>query len=90
MNIETQRKNIVHRILDIENQQLLNQIEDLISNEVYTYTASGKPLSASDYKNHLTTILNSKILNFLLIEIMYHGRRQNTQERKKENIIFTF
>ncbi len=58
MNIETQRKNIVHRILDIENQQLLNQIEDLISNEVYTYTASGKPLSASDYKNHLTKIMN--------------------------------
>ena len=46
MNIETQRKNIVHRILDIENQQLLSQIEDLINNEVYAYTTSGKPLSA--------------------------------------------
>jgi len=58
MNIETQRKNIVHRILDIENQQLLSQIEDLINNEVYAYTTSGKPLSASEYKNHLSEIMN--------------------------------
>ena len=31
MNVETQRKNIVHRILDIDNSQLLTKIEELNS-----------------------------------------------------------
>ena len=30
MNIETQRKNIVHRILDTENTSLLAKIEELL------------------------------------------------------------
>ena len=29
MNVETQRKNIVHRILDVQNSKLLSQIEEL-------------------------------------------------------------
>lgn len=57
MNVETQRRNIVHRILDIENFQLLNQIEELLNHNIYTYTTSGKSLSATDYKNHLTEIM---------------------------------
>jgi hypothetical protein len=57
MNVETQRKNIVHRILDIENEQLLSQIEELLDKDVYTFTTSGKPLSTSAYKNHLTEII---------------------------------
>ena len=57
MNLETQRKNIVHRILDIENEQLLSQIEELLNNDVYTFTTSGKPLSTIEYKNHLTEIM---------------------------------
>lgn len=57
MNVETQRKNIVHRILDIENAQLLNQIEELLNNDIYAYTTSGKSLSAVAYKNHLTEIM---------------------------------
>jgi hypothetical protein len=57
MNVETQRKNIVHRILDIENLQLLNQIEELLNNNTYCYTTDGKPLSANEYKNHLTEIM---------------------------------
>ena len=35
MSVETQRKNIVHRILDIDNSQLLSKIEELLNNEVY-------------------------------------------------------
>ncbi|MGL2962412.1 hypothetical protein ACSVH2_01175 [Flavobacterium sp. RSB2_4_14] len=58
MNVETQRKNIVHRILAIQNEQLLSQIEALLDNDVYTYTTSGKPLSTAAYKNHLTEIMN--------------------------------
>ena len=57
MNVETQRKNIVHRILDIENVQLLNQIEELLNNDIYAYTTSGKPLSTSAYKSHVTEIM---------------------------------
>lgn len=57
MSVETQRNNIVHRILDIENSQLLNQIEELLNSNIYTYTTSGKPLSAKEYKNHLTEIM---------------------------------
>jgi hypothetical protein len=59
MNVETQRKNIVHRILDIENEQLLNQIEELLNKDIYAYTTSGKPLSASAYNNHLTEIMKA-------------------------------
>jgi len=58
MNVETQRKNIVHRILAVQNEQLLSQIEELLDNDVYTYTTSGKPLSTTAYKNHLTEIMN--------------------------------
>lgn len=57
MKIETQRKNIVHRILEVQNAQLLNRIEELLDNETYTYTASGKPLSKKQYTNHLTQIM---------------------------------
>ena len=57
MSLETQRKNIVHRILDVENEQLLDQNETLLNNDVYSYTTSGKPLSSSTYKNHLEEII---------------------------------
>ena len=57
MNVETQRRNIVHRILDIENVQLLNQIEELLNSDVYAYTTAGKPLTVSEYKNRLDDIM---------------------------------
>lgn len=57
MNVETQRRNIVHRILDIENVQLLNQIEELLNSDVYAYTTAGKPLTVSEYKNRLDEIM---------------------------------
>lgn len=57
MNVEAQRKNIVHRILEIENPKLLSQIEELLDNDVYTYTTSGKSLSVKEYKEHLDEII---------------------------------
>lgn len=57
MNVEAQRKNIVHRILEIENSKLLSQIEELLDNDVYTYTTSGKSLSVKEYKEHLDDII---------------------------------
>ncbi|MEP6930163.1 MAG: hypothetical protein ABI850_09130 [Flavobacterium sp.] len=57
MNIEAQRRNIVHRILDIENVQLLNQIEELLNNDIYTYSTGGNPLTVREYENHLDEIM---------------------------------
>ncbi|WP_348797545.1 hypothetical protein [Flavobacterium adhaerens] len=57
MNVETQRRNIVHRILDTENVQLLNQIEDLLNNDIYAYSTAGKPFTTKEYKNHLNEIM---------------------------------
>lgn len=57
MNVETQRRNIVHRILDVENVQLLDQIEELLNKDIYTYSTDGKPLTTEEYKNHLDEIM---------------------------------
>lgn len=57
MNLATQRNNIVHRILDISDSKLLNQIEELLDKDVFTYTTSGKSLSVKEYKNHLDKIM---------------------------------
>lgn len=57
MNIETHRKNIIHRILDIENENILNKIDALLDEEGYVYTVSGKSLSAKEYKEEITSIL---------------------------------
>jgi len=57
MNAETQRKNIVHRILDVQDLNLLNQIEALLDNDIYSYTTSGKTLTVKEYKNHLDEIM---------------------------------
>lgn len=57
MTVETQRNNIVHRILDVQNVQLLSKIEDLLDNDVFLYKTNGIPLSINEYKNHLTKIM---------------------------------
>jgi len=75
MNVKKKKKNIVHRILAIQNEQLLSQIEALLDNDVYTYTTSGKPLSTAAYKNHLTEIMNFSET----VEIGY-----TTEEAKKK------
>jgi hypothetical protein len=57
MKLTTQCNNIVHRILDISDFKLLNQIEELLDKDVFTYTTSGKSLSVKEYKNHLDEIM---------------------------------
>lgn len=56
MSLESQRRNSLHRILAIENSQLLNQIEDILNKDIYT--TSGKPLSINECKNHINEIMN--------------------------------
>ncbi|MGG7036564.1 MAG: hypothetical protein ACI7YS_15415, partial [Flavobacterium sp.] len=57
MNVEIQRKNIVHRILEVQDSKLLNQIEALLDSDIYAYSTSGKPLTAKEYKEHLDQIM---------------------------------
>ncbi len=57
MSVETQRNNIVHRILDVQNSQLLNKIEALLDDDVFIYTTAGKSLSVKEYRAHLSKIM---------------------------------
>lgn len=59
MNITSQRNNIVHRILEVSDMKLLNKIEELLDNDVFTYTTSGEPLSVKEYKNHIEEMLKA-------------------------------
>ena len=57
MNIETHRKSIIHRILDIQNEDVLNKIDQLLNDEGYVYDVNGKSLSVSEYKREIEAIL---------------------------------
>lgn len=57
MNIEAHRKSIIHRILDINNETILNKIDSLLNDEGYIYSISGELLSEEAYKNEISTIL---------------------------------
>lgn len=57
MNIETHRKSIIHRILDVQNEVVLDKIDQLLNEEGYIYDVKGKLLSVSDYKQEIEAIL---------------------------------
>lgn len=57
MNIETHRKSIIHRILDVQNEEVLNKIDQILNDEGYIYDLTGKLLSVSDYKQEIVAIL---------------------------------
>ena len=57
MNIEAHRKSIIHRILDIQNDEVLNKIDQILNDEGYIYDLTGKLLSVSDYKQEIEAIL---------------------------------
>lgn len=59
MNIETQRKNIVHRILDTENTSLLAKIEELLDEEVFTFKTDGTALTKKEYQIHIAKVLQA-------------------------------
>lgn len=77
MNTEQLRKNIVHRILDIDNETVLNQIEALLNKEVFAYSTDGKPLSVKEYKDHLEEIVN----------VSDAGERGYTTEEARKKIV---
>lgn len=52
-----QRKNIIHRILDIENEVLLSKIDSLLNDKGYVYTVQGELLTQFDFKKQVSDIL---------------------------------
>ncbi len=59
MDIETKRKNIVHRILDVENTLLLSKIENLLDEEAFLYKTDGTSLTKKEYQIHISKILKA-------------------------------
>lgn len=59
MDIETQRKNIVHRILDVENTLLLSKIENLLDEEAFIYKTDGTSLTKKEYQVHVSKIIQA-------------------------------
>ena len=59
MNIESHRKSIIHRILDVQNEQILDNIDQLLNEEGYIYDVSGKLLSVEAYKKEVEDILKA-------------------------------
>ncbi len=57
MNIEAHRKSIIHRILDIQNDEVLNKIDQILNDEGYVYDVNGKLLSVANYKKEIESIL---------------------------------
>ena len=59
LNIESHRKSIIHRILDVQNEQILDKIDQLLNEEGYIYDVSGKLLSVEAYKKEVEDILKA-------------------------------
>lgn len=59
MNIESHRKSIIHRILDVQNEQILDKIDQVLNEEGYIYDVSGKLLSVEAYKKEVEDILKA-------------------------------
>ena len=56
-SISEKKLNITRMILDVQDDSILNEIEHLLSeSETVAYTSEGKPLTRSQYSNHLEEI----------------------------------
>ncbi len=56
-SISEKKLNITRMILDVQDDSVLNEIEQLLSeSETVAYTSEGKPLTRSQYNNHLEDI----------------------------------
>lgn len=57
MNIKAYRKSIIHRILNIQSEEVLNKIDQILNDEGYVYDVNGKLLSVTDYKQEIESFL---------------------------------
>lgn len=83
MNIETHRKSIIHRILDVQNEAVLDKIDQLLNQEGYVYDVSGKLLSVSDYMQEIEDILKVSEQNDV-----YNSEAIRNKIFKKRNLLF--
>ncbi len=57
MNINEYRKSIIHRILNIKSEEVLNKIDQILNDVGYVYDVNGKLLSVTDYKQEIESFL---------------------------------
>lgn len=60
MSIQQHKNDIINKVQDIKDEKILDEIDLLLNgNYIVAYTIGGKPLTKSDYENHIVSISNS-------------------------------
>lgn len=57
MNIEAHKNQIIKKLIDVEDEKLLEQIDAVLNGTLtVAFTAEGKPLTTSQYITHIESI----------------------------------
>lgn len=57
MNIEQHKTKIIQKVQNIQDKKLLDEIDTVLNgNYIVAYTIDGKPLTKSQYSNHIESI----------------------------------
>lgn len=60
MNIEQHKTKIIQKVQNIQDKKLLDEIDTVLNgNYIVAYTIEGKPLTKSQYSNHIESISES-------------------------------
>lgn len=60
MNIEQHKIKIIQKVQNIQDKKLLDEIDTVLNgNYIVAYTIDGKPLTKSQYSNHIESISES-------------------------------
>lgn len=60
MNIEQHKTKIIQKVQNIQDKKLLDEIDTVLNgNYIVAYTIDGKPLTKSQYSNHIESISES-------------------------------
>lgn len=60
MNIEAYKNQIIKKLIDVQDEKLLEQIEAVLNNNsILAYTLEGKPLTKSEYIERIESISES-------------------------------
>lgn len=60
MNVEQHKNQIIKKLQNIKDEKILDEIDTILNgNYIVGYTIDGKPLTKSDYSNHIESISNA-------------------------------
>ncbi|WP_310556828.1 hypothetical protein [Flavobacterium sp.] len=60
MNIEQHKTKIIQKVLNIQDEKLLDEIDTVLNgNYIVAYTIDGKPLTKNQYVNYIESISES-------------------------------